>query len=102
MLLYRIVQTFLNRLIRYHLMVNITANDLKAKGVSALEAALQKDGEAVTTVRGQRKYAVLNFDTYNKLCECELDIALREARSDIAKGNYSAECVEGHMKRVLA
>ena len=83
-------------------MANITASDLKTKGVSALEAALQKYGEVVITVRGERKYVVLDFDTYNKLRECELDIALQETRSDIAKGNYNAECVEGHMKRVLA
>ncbi|NHN37910.1 type II toxin-antitoxin system Phd/YefM family antitoxin [Pseudomaricurvus alcaniphilus] len=82
-------------------MTSITANDLKTKGVSVVESALQKDGEAVITVRGERKYVVLDFNTYNKLREYELDIALQEARNDIANGNYKAESVEEHMKRVL-
>ncbi|MEH6551059.1 MAG: hypothetical protein V7711_14240 [Pseudomonadales bacterium] len=82
-------------------MASITANDLKTKGVSIVEAALQQDGEAVITVRGERKYIVLDFNTYNKLREYELDIALQEARSDIANGNYKTESVDEHMKRTL-
>ncbi|MCY4428026.1 MAG: type II toxin-antitoxin system Phd/YefM family antitoxin [Halieaceae bacterium] len=82
-------------------MVSITANDLKTKGVSVLESALRQDGEAVITVRGELKYAVLDFNTYNKLREYELDIAIQEARNDIAKGNYETGSVDEHMKRVL-
>lgn len=82
-------------------MASITANELKTKGVSVLESALQQDGEAVITVRGERKYVVLDFNTYNKLREYELDIALQEARSDIANGNYNTESVDEHMKRML-
>ena len=81
-------------------MTSITANDLKIKGVSIVESALRQDGEAVITVRGERKYVVLDFNTYNKLREYELDIALREARSDIANGNYNTESVDEHMKRI--
>ena len=82
-------------------MTSITANDLKTKGVSVVESALKQDGEAVITVRGKRKYVVLDFSTYNKLREYELDMALQEARSDIANGNYNTESVDEHMKRVL-
>ncbi len=82
-------------------MTSITANDLKTKGVSVVEAALQQDGEAVITVRGNRKYVVLDFNTYNKLREYELDIALQEARSDIESGNYKIESVDEHMNRLL-
>ncbi|MBT4520136.1 MAG: type II toxin-antitoxin system Phd/YefM family antitoxin [Halieaceae bacterium] len=82
-------------------MTSITANDLKTKGVSVVESALKQDGEAVITVRGERKYVVLDFSTYNKLREYELDIALQEARSDIANGNYNTESVDEHVKRVL-
>ena len=83
-------------------MTSITANDLKTKGVSVVESALQQDGEAVITVRGERKYVVLDFNTYNKLREYELDIARQEARADIANGDYKSENVDEHMKRVLA
>ena len=75
-------------------MTSITANDLKTKGVSVVESALRQDGEAVITVRGERKYVVLDFSTYNKLREYELDIALQEARSDVANGNYKTESVD--------
>ena len=82
-------------------MTSITANDLKTKGVSVVESALQQDGEAVITVRGERKYVVLDFNTYNKLREYELDIALQEARSDIENGSYNTDTVDEHMRRVL-
>lgn len=81
-------------------MTSITANDLKTKGVSIVESALLQDGEAVITVRGERKYVVLDFNTYNRLREYELDIALQEARNDVANGNYKTESVDKHMKRV--
>ena len=82
-------------------MTRITANELKTKGVSIVESALQEDGEAVITVRGEQKYIVLDFNTYNKLREYELDIALQEARNDIADGNYITENIDEHLKRVL-
>jgi len=82
-------------------MTSITANDLKTKGVSVVESALQSDGEAVITVRGERKYVVLDFTTYNKLREYELEMAVQEARNDIAEGKYKSESVDKHMKRVL-
>ena len=81
-------------------MAGITANDLKTKGVSVLESVLQQDGEAVITVRGKRKYIVLDFNTYNRLREYELEVAVQEARKDIADGNYKIENVDEHMKRL--
>ena len=83
-------------------MTRITANDLKTKGVSVVEAALRQDGEAVITVRGERRYVVLDFKTYNKLREYELDIALQEARDDVASGHCKTESVDEHIQRVLA
>ena len=81
-------------------MTRITANDLKTRGVPVVESALQQDGEAVITVRGERRYVVLDFNTYNKLCEYELDIALQEARGDVTSGNCKTESVDEHMQRV--
>lgn len=82
-------------------MASITANELKTKGISIVESTLEHDGEAVITVRGKRKYVVLDFSTYNKLREYELDIALQEAREDVTNGRYKTESVDEHMKRVL-
>ena len=81
-------------------MTSITANELKTKGVSAVENAIQHDGEAIITVRGERKYVVVEFKTYNKLREYELDIALQEARDDVANGRIKKESIDNHMKRV--
>ena len=82
-------------------MTSITANDLRTKGISVVEHALRQDGEAVITVRGERRYVVLDFNAYNRQREYELDIALREARSDLKSGNCNTEGVADHMKRVL-
>ena len=81
-------------------MTSISANDLKTKGVSVVENALRSDGEAVITVRGERKYVVLDFNTYNKLREYELDIAIQETKEDMANGNFKVESVAEHMKRI--
>ena len=81
-------------------MSNIAANDLKTKGISVVERALREEGEAVITVRGKQKYVVLDFESYNKLREYELDVALMEARADLEASRYCTESVEEHMKRL--
>lgn len=54
-------------------MVSITANDLKTKGVAAIEAALAEQPEAVVSVRGKDRFAVMDLDHYRYLRECELE-----------------------------
>jgi len=83
-------------------MASITANELKTKGVSVVENALKVDGEAIITVRGEQKYVVINMSQYSKLREYELEIALQEARADVAEGRAKQESVDEHMKRVTA
>ena len=81
-------------------MVEITANELKTKGVSILESVLEEGGSAMITVRGKNKYVVMDFNAYNKLREFELELAVQEARRDMADGNYKTETVAEHMKRL--
>ena len=81
-------------------MNSITANELKTKGVSVVENALQSDDEAIITVRGKDKYVIIDMNKYNKLRDYELEIALLEARADVAKGRVQRESVAAHMKRV--
>lgn len=78
----------------------ITANELKTKGISVVENALQSDDEAIITVRGKDKYVIIDMNKYNKLRDYELEIALLEARADVAKGRVLRESVEAHMKRI--
>ena len=81
-------------------MNTVTANELKTKGVSAVEARLQVDEEVVISVRGQDKYVVIDLEKYAKLREYELAIAIQEAKADVDAGRYSAESVSDHMKLV--
>ena len=81
-------------------MPNITANELKTKGVSVLKSALQGDNEAIITVRGKDTYVVIDMDKYNKLRNYELEIALLEAKADVAKGRVKRESVAAHLQRV--
>jgi len=81
-------------------MNSITANELKTKGVSVVENALQSDDEAIITVRGKDKYVIIDMNKYNKLRDYELEIALLEARADVVKGRVQRESVAAHMKRI--
>ena len=84
-------------------MPNITANDLKTRGIAAIEAELA-DGrtEAVVSVRGADRYVVMDLAHYQHLRECELEAALAESRADIAAGRFVVESAEQHVARLQA
>lgn len=78
----------------------ITANELKTRGVSAVEERLENEEEVIISVRGKDRYVVLSMEKYARLREFELDMAVMEARADYEAGNIITESVEDHMKRV--
>lgn len=78
----------------------ISANDLKTKGVGAIEQALAEQQEASVTVRGQVKYVVMRHEHYAHLRECELEAALAETKADLAAGRFVKESAEAHLKRL--
>jgi PHD/YefM family antitoxin component YafN of YafNO toxin-antitoxin module len=78
----------------------ISANDLKMKGISALEAELAERSEAIITVRGKSRFVVMSLDQYNYLRECELEAALLEVKADLAAGRTISESVDEHIRRV--
>lgn len=82
-------------------MKTVTANELKTKGMSIVEAGLQVDEEVIISVRGQDKYVVMDLEKYAKLREYELEIALQEARADVDAGRYRIESVNDHMQQVM-
>jgi len=51
-------------------MNHLSANDLKVKGVSAIEAALADQSEAIVSVRGKNRFVVMDIAHYNYLREC--------------------------------
>jgi len=81
-------------------MSRITANDLKTRGVAAIETALSTAPEAIVSVRGQERYVVMDLAHYHHLRECELEAALAETRSDLAAGRAARESPEAHLTRL--
>lgn len=78
----------------------IPANDLKIKGIKAIEEALLVEPEALVSVRGQVRYVVMSSNQYQYLRECELEAALAESRADIEAGRYVKETVAQHIQRI--
>ena len=78
----------------------ITANQLKTKGISAIESNLDSNTELIITVRGKEKFVVMDMQHYHYLRECELDAALHEVEADYKAGNFVVESVEKHIDRV--
>ena len=78
----------------------ITANEIKTRGVKAIEEHLKKSDRVGITVRGKVKYVVMPVESYDELRELELDKALAEVREDIKSGDYTIETAEEHAKRL--
>ncbi|HET6422019.1 MAG TPA: type II toxin-antitoxin system Phd/YefM family antitoxin [Geobacteraceae bacterium] len=78
----------------------ISANELKTRGVSSIEAALKDGEEAIISVRGKDRYVVMDMDTYNRLRVSELEVALYQARREISEGKGIEESVDDHLARI--
>jgi len=83
-------------------MSSISANDLKTRGVSAIEAALTHDSEALISVRGKNRFVVMPIEQFHYLRECELEAALAQSKDDLAQGRFIASSPEEHLKRIKA
>ena len=79
----------------------VTANELKTRGISAVEDLLKTEEEAIISVRGVEKYVIMGLEKYAMLRESELDMAVKEARADYKAGRTITENVDDHMKRVV-
>ena len=78
----------------------ITANDIKTRGVKAIEDGLKKDDRLSITVRGRVKYVVLKAEDYESLRLAEMEMAYQNAVKDIEKGEYTVETANQHMDRL--
>ena len=81
-------------------MAVVDANDLKSKGIKAIEDALHEQLEACVFVGGEVKYVVMGQQQYQYLRECELVAALAESKADLGRGHVVKETVAQHMKRI--
>lgn len=68
-------------------MRHITANDLKIRGIAAIEASMADHPEAIVSVRGKDRFVVIDIEQYHYLRECALAAILAESRSDWASGS---------------
>jgi len=78
----------------------LTANDLKTKGVAAIESLLAKQPEAVISVRGKDRFVVMEVAQYHYLRECELEAALAQTHADLAAGRFVIESAQAHVARL--
>lgn len=81
-------------------MSHLTANDLKTKGIAAIESALAEHTEAIVSVRGKERFVVMDIAQYHYLRECELEAALAETRADLAAGRFTESSAEAHVAQV--
>ena len=83
-------------------MVQLTANDLKVRGIAAIEEALADQPEATISVRGTQRFVVMELAQYHYLRECELEAALAQSRADVSAGRAVQETAQAHMDRLDA
>ena len=81
-------------------MNTVTANELKTRGISAVEDLLETEEEVIISVRGVPKYVLMDLEKYARLRESELDMAIKEAKADYEAGRVVTESVDDHMTRV--
>lgn len=75
-------------------MNSITANELKSRGVTAIKALVSDDEPVAVTVRGKTEYVVLSTAQFDAFTQYELQVALSEAKTDIANGDYTSSVDE--------
>ena len=81
-------------------MGQLTANDLKVRGIAAIEDALAGQAEATISVRGTQRFVVMEVAQYHYLRECELEAALAQSRADLSAGRAVQETAQAHMDRL--
>jgi prevent-host-death family protein len=82
------------------MIAQITANDLKVKGISAIDELVTDNDGVVITVHGKQKYVVLSMEEYNQLRELELEAAIQESKNDIEAGRFNAGSIAEHISRI--
>jgi len=68
-----------------------------------LDKLFQKYDELVVSVRGKKKFVVMDIERYNELRIKELENSYREVMEDYEKGNYHTDINKhlGELKREL-
>ena len=83
-------------------MNTISANELKVRGVTAIESALLNNNDVAISVRGKNRFVVVNIDYFERLREYELEKSVKAAKEDIASDRFIVETAEEHKARIMA
>jgi len=78
----------------------ITANDLKVKGVKAIEEQLKNASEVPITVRGKVKYVAMSVEQYDAMRSSGLLMAYQNRLEDISQGKFTSETASEHVERL--
>ncbi|MCP9757182.1 hypothetical protein EGI26_18640 [Lacihabitans sp. CCS-44] len=78
----------------------IAANELKVRGLKAIDEQMKEFDEVGITVRGKLKYVVVKVEKFDEWREYELNNALEQAKKDIKDGRYVIETAEQHINRL--
>ena len=76
----------------------ITANEVKTRGVSLFDELFKKFDELIISVRGKKKYVVIDIDRYNEMRKAELEQAYQEVMKDYKNGNYKIVSAKEHIE----
>ena len=81
----------------------ITANELKVKGIKAIDQELTEKNEAIINHRGKPKYIVLDIEKYDQIRALELHLLYLQTQEEIKDGKVkrisTKEELEEHFKR---
>jgi len=77
----------------------ITANELKTKGIKAIESSLKDQSEVAISVRGKVRYVAMTVEQFDQLRLAELEVAYSQSLEEIKKGQFSVS-LEEHFKEI--
>ena len=77
----------------------ITANELKIRGIKAIEEGLKDQQEVAISVRGKVKYVAMTVEQYEQMRIAELEMAYQRVMEDVREGRYTTS-LEEHFKEI--
>lgn len=81
-------------------MATLTANELKTRGIAAVEQKLAHAEEAIISVRGRPRFVILDLEHYERLREAEIASAWQDALTAEQHGDYIVESAAEHIARL--
>lgn len=100
----RIFDSTINRTVFHtinRIVIMITANELKIRGIKAIEEGLKDQPEVAISVRGKVKYVAMTVEQYEQMRVAELEVAYQQVMEDVKAGRYIVESAEEHIARVF-